>query len=234
MVSSLRQFGFGSNFIWWIKILYTDPAFHIKNNVWLSMTAYMKRGIRQWCSVSALLFILAVEFLSVQIKRSKNIKGLKLSKHESVILQYADDTTLTLCDQQSITYALEEVSYFSSVSGLKVNAMKSHGIWLRSIFDNPKIFAGIEFSDGYIKCLGIYIGKDKNMCKQKNCINDLELSLLRWNRRNLTYYGKSIVMNTLIIPKLGYNMTVLHVPNDIVKRIKKTNFFFPLGESAQL
>ena len=180
------------------------------------MTAYMKRGIRQGCAVSALLFIIAVEFLSIQIKQSKNINGLKLSKHKSVILQYADDTTLTLCDQQSITYTLEEVSYFSSVPRLKVNTMKSHGIWLGNLVDNPKIFAGIKFSDGPIKCFGIYIGKDKNMCKQKNWdlkINDLELSLLRWNKCNLTYFGKFIVMNTLIIPKLVYNMTVLHVPN---------------------
>ena len=91
--------------------------------------------------------------------------------------------------------------------------MKSHGIWLGSLVDNPEIFEGIKFSDGLIKCLGIYIGKDKNMCKQKNWdlkINYLELSLSRWNKHNLTYFGKSILMNTLIIPKSVYNMTVLH------------------------
>ena len=133
----------------------------------MSMTSNMKRGIKQGCTVSVLLFILAIEFLSIQIKRSKNIKGLKLSKHKSVILQYADDTTLTSWDQQSITYAWKELSYFSSVSGLKVNTMKSHRIWLGSLVDNPKIFPGIQFNDRPIKCLGIYIGKDKNMCKQK-------------------------------------------------------------------
>ena len=46
--------------------------------------------------------------------------------------------------------------------------MKCYGIWLGSLGNNPKIFAGIKFSDGPIKCLGIYIGKDRNMCKHKN------------------------------------------------------------------
>ena len=135
-----------------------------------------EKGMRQGCALSALLFILVVEFLSIQIKWSENLKGLKLSKHESVILQYADDTTLTLCDQQSITYPLEEVSYFSSVSRLKVHTMKSHGIWLRSPVDNPKSFAGIKFSDVPIKCfvvyigicLGIYIEKYRKISPSKN------------------------------------------------------------------
>ena len=61
-------------------------------------------------------------------------------------------------------------------------------------------------------------------------LNDPELSLLRWNKHNLTYFGKSIVMNTLIIPKLVCNITVLHVPNDIVKRIEKLTFSFLWGK----
>ena len=52
-------------------------------------------------------------------------------------------------------------------------------------------------------------------------INDLETSLLGWRKRNLTYIGKSIILNSLIIPKLVYSMTVLHVPDNVVKRIDR-------------
>ena len=56
----------------------------------------MKRGVRQGCPVSALLFILAIEFMSIDIKSNKEISGIKIKSIECKILQYADDTTLTL------------------------------------------------------------------------------------------------------------------------------------------
>ena len=56
----------------------------------------MKRGVRQECPVSALLFILAIEFMSIDMKSNKEISGIKIKSSECKILQYADDTTLTL------------------------------------------------------------------------------------------------------------------------------------------
>ena len=62
MIKSLKEYGFGDYFTRWIKILYTSPTYCIKNNGWISKESAMNRGIRQGCAVSALLFILAVEF----------------------------------------------------------------------------------------------------------------------------------------------------------------------------
>ena len=184
-----------------------------------------------------MLFIIAVEFLSIQIKQNQNIKGLRLLKSESKILQYADDTTLTLGDQQSIRYTINELKDFSSVTGLNLNTHKTHGIWLGSLSDNPLLYEGLHFTGEPIKCLGIYIGKNKKLCHSKNWdlkINDLEISLLRWKKRNLTYMGKSTVLNTLIIPKLVYNMTVLHVPEEIIKRIEKLIYNFLWGKTHRI
>lgn len=36
LFKSLEKFNFGENFIKWIKILYTNPYFYIKNNGWIS------------------------------------------------------------------------------------------------------------------------------------------------------------------------------------------------------
>ena len=193
----------------------------------------MKRGIIHGCAVSALLFILAVEFLSIQVKSNERINGLKILKKESKILQYADDNTLTIIDKRSILHSLTELQVFASVSGLNINKSKSHGIWLGNLSTNIHIFEGIEFSEKPVKCLGIFIGKNKSACQFKNWdskINNLEMSLSRWKSRNLTYLGKSIVLNTLLIPKLVYNITVLHVPDDVVKRIEKNSSIPFCGE----
>ena len=65
----LEKFNFGNQFIKWIKILYKNPYTTIKNNGWLSDKFPLKRGIRQGCPVSALLFILLVEVLAIKLKK---------------------------------------------------------------------------------------------------------------------------------------------------------------------
>lgn len=47
----------------WIKILYTNLVFRIKNNGWISRTCKMTGGIKQGCPTSALLFIFVTEML---------------------------------------------------------------------------------------------------------------------------------------------------------------------------
>ena len=65
--STLEKFGFGNDFIQWIKILYNDPKASIKVNGWISKEFQIFRGIRQGCPVSALLFILCTEIIAINI-----------------------------------------------------------------------------------------------------------------------------------------------------------------------
>ena len=46
LFKTLEKFNFGENFMRWVKILYTDPIFRVKNNGWISKTCKMSRGIR--------------------------------------------------------------------------------------------------------------------------------------------------------------------------------------------
>ena len=124
----------------------------------------MERGVRQGCAVSALLFILALEFLAEDIRKKENIKGIKLYRKESYISLYADDITLTLNDEISVLNALETITNFSTVSGLKLNINKCEGLWLGSLSNNPNIFQNIKFNHGPIKCLGLYIDRNMEDC----------------------------------------------------------------------
>ena len=54
----------------------------------------MKRGIRQGCPVSVLLFILVTEILAIKIRTNNEIQGLKLNENSNKIYQivrHADD-----------------------------------------------------------------------------------------------------------------------------------------------
>ena len=97
----------------------------------------MFKGIKQGCPLSALLFILCVEFLCLSIKKNNTISGIKLNLlneiHEIRCTQYADDTCLYFKDLDQVIPCLEAIKQFSKVSGLNLNLHKTEGLCIGSI-----------------------------------------------------------------------------------------------------
>ena len=93
------------------------------NNGWLLNRIPMLKGIgiRHGCPLSTLLFILSVECLAVKIRNSKLIHGIVIGGQELRILQYADDSILTLSNHISLHSALSIIKGFAVISGLKLN-----------------------------------------------------------------------------------------------------------------
>jgi len=127
-----------------LKTLYYEPSIMIKNNGWISESFKMKRGVRQGCPVSALLFIIAVEALAEKIKQDKNIQGidlkdckLNINSNEIKIIQYADDSILTIKDKASFKHAITLINEFTNIAGLKLNLDKCEII---SCLSNCTIF----------------------------------------------------------------------------------------------
>lgn len=85
LFKTLETFNFGTNFINWIKILYKNPIFRLKNNGWISRTCQMHRGIRQGCPISALLYLFVAEILSDKIKNNGLINGFTVKNLEKEI-----------------------------------------------------------------------------------------------------------------------------------------------------
>ena len=85
----------------------------------------MKSGIRQGCLLSALLFVTAVEILSINIRNNDEIQGIKIGEDIFKISQLADDTTLFLKDVDSLKTTIKLLSYFMCLSGLKLNESKT-------------------------------------------------------------------------------------------------------------
>ena len=81
LVNVLNKFGFGSNFISWIKLLLNSQQSCVINGG--NNTSYfnLEKGARQSDPVSAYLFILALEVFFVFIKSNENIKGIEIFKY---------------------------------------------------------------------------------------------------------------------------------------------------------
>ena len=225
----LEKFNFGPYFCKWMKILYTNPALMFKNNGWISKKIFPTRGIRQGCPISALLFIIVVEVLAIKIRSSNDIYGFKLGTAEIKVKQYADDTTLILKRVNDIYKAVDIIDEFGNVAGLKLNKNKTEAILLGSLKNRYKSINNITFTNKAVRCLGIYIGHDTDECYSKNWTEKLtffEQTLERWKKRNLTIFGRILIIKTLALSKFVYNFGIMTVSKEVISEITKSVFNF--------
>merc|ERR1711860_95713 len=91
----LHHFGFGPKYIAYVNTLITDfqaAVIHAGN---ISEYFKLQRGAKQGDPLAALLFILAVEILSIRLKEDKDIEHYKMEHGVIVkLILYADDLNL--------------------------------------------------------------------------------------------------------------------------------------------
>ena len=75
----LQQFGLGNRFIYWIRLLYTNPQASVHTNNSRSKYFTSSRGTRQGCPLSPLLFALAIEPLSIALRSLPHFHGIPLT-----------------------------------------------------------------------------------------------------------------------------------------------------------
>ncbi len=142
---------------------------------------------------------------------------------------YADDTSLLLSDFESMKEAIDTVNEFSRVAGPKLNVNKTEGILLGPLKDSTDSFENVNFTNDAVRCLGIYVGHDKEKCHENNWLKKLEkleMVFERWKSRHLSIFGKILIVKSLASSKLIHTMSILHTPESILKEIEKLTFKF--------
>lgn len=124
----LERFHFGPTFRQWVPVLYHNIDSVVINTGWLSSPFVLQRGVRQGCPLSPLLYCLVAETLGQAIRRDPSIEGISLPgtpHRQSNVSQYADDTTLILVNDFSVTQAFSMIHTFERGSGSRLNASKT-------------------------------------------------------------------------------------------------------------
>ncbi len=230
----LEKFGFGPNFRKWVKIAYTDIKSSVICNGHISEPFSLSRGVRQGCPLSPLLYILALEPLGCALRADPNITGVKLpGGTEARVSMYADDTTLILSDDRSVTESFRVIERYERASGAKLNQQKSHGVYLgkwRGRLDGPVDIAWVNSA----KIIGIHFGYgDPHQQNWRGKISQIARALEEWGDCDLTMLGRVTVANTHILSKIWYLAEIDPPQKREIKQINRLIFRFIWGHNGE-
>ena len=218
----LSKFGFGPDFCRWVSIFCTNVFSRIICTDKLSQPVFLRRGVRQGCPLSPLLYVLVSEVLSTQVRKCNGIVGFPLPGAGGLqfkILQYVDDATLVLKSERSLCQLLNK---YELGSGAKLNTYKSEGMWLgrwrandASPYDPKWVcklrILGVYFSNGLVS-----VDNDNWRSKLDKFKSVLDL----WSQRDLFFIGRVMILNVLGARTFWHVAKVLTPPSWVIDSFK--------------
>lgn len=171
LFKSLEKYGFGPHLIRCIRSLYSGARASVLTNGVALCNFELHTGTRQGCSLSPLLFVLALEPLAIAIRQNADIMGVTIGNEVHKLSLYADDVILFLSQpSKSIRGVLQTIDQFLSFSGCKVNWTKTEAFPLSDLASIPDVSAfNISIPEHGIKYLGIKFPLVINIIQKINC-----------------------------------------------------------------
>lgn len=118
----LSKFNLVDNFIRWISLLYAGPCASVITNGIMSPAFIVKRGTRQVCPVSHLVFVLAIQPQAEAIRTDLFVKGIEVGSEQHKMSLYADDVILYLSSPEA--FFAREVVISSLVKRLNTLSLR--------------------------------------------------------------------------------------------------------------
>ena len=116
------------------------------------------------------------------------------------------------------------INNFSVISGLKLNKKKTKAMWIGSAKNNETKPLGFESYKEPIKSLGINLSYKHENNDNLNFfikIYKMDTKLNIWQTRDLTLFGRTMLVKTLGLSKLVYAASMLRVPEMVIKRVQE-------------
>lgn len=225
LMRTLLKFGFGPMFCRWVGIFYTNVFSRIICNGKLTHPVFLGRGVRQGCPLSPLLYVLVSEVFSTQIRKCKEIEGFRLPGGGGLqfkISQYADDVTNFVKTERSLHNLLKVVHKYEQGSGAKLNTVKSDAMWLGRWRGNGATPYGLKWVTK-MRILGVFysnglVSVDNENWKSK--LDKLQSVLNLWSSRELSFIGRSTILNVLGASRFWHVAKFLPPPSWVVDSYK--------------
>ena len=149
--------------------------------------------------------------------------------------QYADDTTLILANNYSITRCFHIVNIFEKGSGSRLNTTKTEGLWIGRSAGQQTGPVNITWVTDKLKILGLYFGHanlehanwDPRLSKLTNRLNS-------WKQRTLSLRSKALITNILGTSNLWYTASVYPMPEWVHTRVNTALYDFLWNSKTEL
>ena len=233
LYKTMTKMGFSNTFVQFIKILYQNNTFFITNNGFRSTPIQLQRGLRQGCPLCLPLYVIQREVTAININNNQNIKGIKIPNNnkEIEICQYAYDSNFLLTEQKSIEPVIGFFQKLNKATGSTINLEKNRVLPINTdqtseIQKHEKNITILE-QHQYIEILGIFFSEDSKetiLLNWQNTLTKMENHIQKMSTRQLSLYGKTVLINTLILAKTTFLINVFPIPEQIIKKIH-TNIF---------
>ena len=230
LAKTLKAFGFGPIYTSYILSSLSNCVARVCNNGRFTADIPLERGIKQGENESSQIFDIIAEVLAIQIRKNKGIKGLHVpGRHEELKLSlYADDNNCILTSTHSIVNLFKELQRFEEASGCNINHKKTLGLTLGDapvpdhlpypIFWNPPTgvkILGITFHHDPLKTVN---------ATWNSIIEKIQNRAATLTPRKLSFKGKGIIINSLLLSKAWHAATVIPALKKHVIAIEKIIF----------
>ena len=212
----MRWFNFGENIIKWVKILFEGFELCTYSNGYMSENFKVSKGLFQGNPVAPYLFIIVIELLAEKLRQNPKVKGLKVGDEELLITMFADNLGLILDFDRKVWEATtNELDDFQNKTGLVINYDKTVVYRLGSVRNsNAKFYSSqkLHWSDNPIKVLGVVITnnhEDRLTLNYSTLMPKIENILKMWKQRDLSLFGKIMIVNSLVMSLFIYKIAVL-------------------------
>lgn len=153
----LEEAGIDSDFQRMVRALYTRPVSAVTVLGRTSEVFDVGRGVRQGCPLSPALYVLAFEPLLQRLSRDSRIARFPLppGSPPAPIFAYADDLTIVVPDEASVSSVLDVMEVYCKASGAKVNRSKSATLYFGCAPSSPQPAHGLPVK-AEVRLLGFY------------------------------------------------------------------------------
>ncbi|KAJ4758242.1 RNA-directed DNA polymerase (reverse transcriptase)-related family protein [Rhynchospora pubera] len=243
--SVLVSYGFLGDYIQWISSCITSAQFRILFSGRADGFIKPTRGLRQGCTMSPYLFILAMDVLWRMLELDEangGFQGVKLAANAPSLtsLMFADDLIIFgHAFIQQVMRLQQILRVFCDMSGQRIGHEKSR-IWFssstpldvrRCIMEMLNATAG---DDEHIY-LGVPVTATRS-AHFKRLVDKVQAKLNSWSSKLLSQAGKIVLIKSVIEPMVLYGAAGGSLPETIVQKINQLvrNFFWQNGEKNKM
>jgi hypothetical protein len=248
---ALRAFGMPGSLATRIRKIYKSATTQVVINGQKGEIFIVGRGTRQGDPMSCILYNLAIEPLAIALRKS-TLQGIKLSNspNKKLLTMYADDTALTISEQDDIRIAKETIGLFCTASTARFNDSKEEvmpvgtPVFKRNFIETRTMICRYRVPDHVkiitpenpTRMLGAWHGNKGIAKDQWRRIIDKQQDIIDlWAQSRPTFRARVLLLKSLIQSRALYLAMVNGMPKNIeTEMTKQMADFFWLGRKPQV